>query len=91
MLILVVRFVPEGLLLVPQVTELPKAWTLLLLCVASAATIGVCAVVVGYIRDRFDALLERQAMETWNLQQLVPPEVIGSDEETVSTQGPSAD
>ena len=75
------RFVPlddggQGLLLLPQAVGLPNPGLLWYLACASAGTLWVTVILVGFVRDKFDALERHRAVQTWNLRQFVPPEGI---------------
>jgi len=70
------RFTGEGLLILSQAVDLPALGTTIFLGCASAGTLWISALVVGFARDKYDALERHRAVQAWNLRQFVPPEGI---------------
>jgi hypothetical protein len=68
------RFVDEGLLLLPLEEAYHPFWTPLAAAVVFAAAVIVTIVFVGSMHDRLVRLSERNALQTWNLKQMLPPE-----------------
>ena len=92
-ILLMHRFMPQtiqfsngGLLLKPPAVSMPETETLLFLGVSAACTVWISAMVVAFVRDRFDALEKHRAMQAWNLRQFVPPEgIVSAPAEAVGT------
>ena len=70
------RFSTEGMLSAPQAVFTQPTMTLVMLTVASVATVTVAGLTVGFVRDRFDRVEEHRAAVAWNVRQLVPPDLI---------------
>jgi serine/threonine-protein kinase len=67
------RFVPEGLLLYPM-EEIFDAWSPAIVATAFGGAIIAASLVVGTVRDTVSRLSQRNALQTWTLRQMLPPE-----------------
>ena len=66
----------------PLAVWLLAAHSLTLLTFGSVGVVLVTSLVVGYVRDRFDELEERRAVQAWNLKQLLPHDAMPEPSQT---------
>jgi hypothetical protein len=68
------RYVPEGLLLIPVESTLNPTWSPVSSALWSCSAVVVGCLAGGSMRDSVNDLARRNAMQTWNLKQMLPPE-----------------
>ncbi|MBK7859077.1 MAG: serine/threonine protein kinase [Archangiaceae bacterium] len=68
------RYVNEGLLLLPIAIPFSPTHTTMMLVCGFIGTIAIASLVVGRVRNANFELARLRAMQSWNLQQLLPPE-----------------
>jgi hypothetical protein len=68
------RYVPEGLLLIPMEEVFEPIRSTVILATAYGGAIIAASLVVGTVRDTVSQLSRRNALQTWTLRQMLPPE-----------------
>ena len=68
------RFTPEGILLVPQVLELPRTWSMVMLVGGNLGFVAFATFAAIMSRRQMGRADEEVALQAWNLRQLLPPE-----------------
>jgi eukaryotic-like serine/threonine-protein kinase len=77
-------FNESGMVITPGAIELHRIPTILLLCVASLATVLTCALSVSRIRDALGQTERKLYLHTWHLRQLVPSGKHSNDPDALS-------
>ena len=80
-------FTRSGMTITPGAIDLHRIPTILLLCVASLATVLTSALSVSRVRDALSETEKELYLHTWHLKQLVPSAQEATDPDSQPIQG----